>query len=141
MLKCVLLDTNNYSLMGELKKFRGGIEAQRAVRYGTQSLFDLVNHPRFTKQYIDNVKFPGLKKKLLIGAGVLVASACLSLVAKALLSGAGSLSAIGGLLGDVLGSAILAGQGSISVIAESWHILTSQEYQDLLEGQIEFQEI
>lgn len=75
------------------------------------------------------------------GAGALAASACLSLAAKALLSGVGSLSAIGGLLGDVCGSVILAGQGSMSVIAESWHILTSQEYQDLLEGQIEFQEI
>jgi len=75
------------------------------------------------------------------GTGALAASACLTLAAKALLSGAGSLSAIGGLLGDVFGSVILSGQGSISVIAESWHILTSQEYQDLLEGQIEFQEI
>jgi hypothetical protein len=75
------------------------------------------------------------------GAGALAASAWLTLAAKALFSGAGSLSAIGGLLGDVCGSAILAGQGSMSVIAESWHILTSQEYQDLLEGQIEFQEI
>ena len=77
----------------------------------------------------------------LLGAGALASSACLSLAAKALLSGAGSLSAIGGLLGDVFGSVILSGQGSISVIAESWHILTSQEYRDLLEGQIEFQEI
>ena len=56
-------------------------------------------------------------------------------------SGVGSLSAVGNLLGDVVGAASLAGLGSLSVIAESWHILTSEEYQDLLEGQIEFQEI
>jgi len=77
----------------------------------------------------------------LAGIGTLAVAGRLTLAAKALCSGAGSLSAIGGLLGDVCGSVILAGQGSISVIAESWHILTSQEYQDLLEGQIEFQEI
>ena len=75
------------------------------------------------------------------GTGALAAAAVKILSGAATLSGIGLLSAIGGLLGDVCGSAILAGQGSISVIAESWHILTGQEYQDLLEGQIEFQEI
>jgi hypothetical protein len=75
------------------------------------------------------------------GAGSLAASAVLTLAAKVLLSGIGSLSAIGGLLGEVFGSATLSGQGFLSVIAESWHILTSEEYQDLLLGQIEFQEI
>jgi len=77
----------------------------------------------------------------LSGAGSLAASAVLILGAKAMLSGVGSLSAIGGLLGDVFGSATLAGQGSLSIKAESWHMLTSEEYQALLEGQIEFQEI
>ena len=77
----------------------------------------------------------------LAGTGSLAASAALTHGAKALLSGVGSLAAIGTLLGEVFGSATLAGSGSLSVLAESWHILTSQEYQDLLEGQIEFQEI
>jgi len=75
------------------------------------------------------------------GAGSLAAAAVKLLSAAATLSGVGSLSAIGSLLGEVFGVATLAGQGSLSVIAESWHILTSEEYQDLLEGQIEFQEI
>ena len=77
----------------------------------------------------------------LLGTGSLAVSAVLILVAKALLSGIGSLSAIGGLLGDVFGAVTLAGQGFLSVSAESWHILTSEEYRDLLGGQIEFQEI
>ena len=77
----------------------------------------------------------------LSGSGALAAAAVTTLSGAAALSGIGSLAAIGTLLGEVFGSATLAGQGSISVIAESWHILTSQEYQDLLEGQIEFQEI
>jgi len=75
------------------------------------------------------------------GAGSLAAAAVKILSGAATLSGVGSLSAIGGLLGDVFGSATLSGQGFLSVIAESWHILTSEEYQDLLLGQIEFQEI
>ena len=77
----------------------------------------------------------------LVGAGALAAAAVKTLSGAAALSGVGSLSAIGNLLGDVFGAASLAGLGSLSVIAESWHILTSEEYQDLLEGQIEFQEI
>jgi hypothetical protein len=75
------------------------------------------------------------------GTGALAAAAVKTLSGAATLSGIGLLLAVGGLLGDVCGSVILVGQGSISVIAESWHILTGQEYQDLLEGQIEFQEI
>jgi hypothetical protein len=75
------------------------------------------------------------------GAGSLAVAAVKILSGAATLSGVGSLSAIGGLLGEVFGSATLSGQGLLSVIAESWHILTSEEYQDLLLGQIEFQEI
>jgi len=77
----------------------------------------------------------------LAGTGSLAASAVLTLAAKALIEGTGSLSAISSLLGDVFGKATLKGQGFLSVSAESWHILTSREYQDLLQGQIEFQEI
>ena len=75
------------------------------------------------------------------GVGSLVASAVKTLSGAVILSGVGSLSVIGNLLGEVFGAAILAGLGCLIVVAESWHILTSQEYQDLLEGQIEFQEI
>jgi len=78
---------------------------------------------------------------ILSGVGALAVAAVNTLSGAATLSGSGSLSAIGNLLGDVFGAATLAGLGSLVVIAESWHILTSQEYQDLLEGQIEFQEI
>ena len=78
---------------------------------------------------------------MLAGEGALAAIGCKILTGATTLAGSGALAAIGSLLGDVLGSATLAGQGSISVIAESWHLLTGQEYQDLLEGQIEFQEI
>ncbi len=77
----------------------------------------------------------------LAGTGSLAASAALTHGAKALMEGTGSLSAVGSLLGDVFGAVTLAGQGSLSIKAESWHILTSEEYQDLLGGQIEFQEI
>ena len=77
----------------------------------------------------------------LAGVGSLAAAGVRILSGAATLSGIGSLSAIGNLLGEVFGAATLAGLGSLSVKAESWHILTGQEYQDLLEGQIEFQEI
>ncbi len=80
-------------------------------------------------------------KATLAGEGILAAIGCKILMAAATLAGSGALAAIGTLLGEVFGSATLAGSGSLSVIAESWHMLTSQEYQDLLEGQIEFQEI
>jgi hypothetical protein len=77
----------------------------------------------------------------MVGAGSLAAAGAKILSGAASLSGVGSLSAIGTLLGEVFGSATLAGQGFLSVSAESWHILTSEEYQDLLLGQIEFQEV
>jgi hypothetical protein len=76
------------------------------------------------------------------GVGSLAAAGSRVLSAAAALSGVGTLSAIGSLLGDVFGTVTLVGQGSISVIAESWHCLTSEQYQALLAGQrIEFQEI
>jgi hypothetical protein len=77
----------------------------------------------------------------MVGVGSLAAAGARILAGAASLLGVGSLSAIGTLLGEVFGSATLSGLGTLTVSAESWHILTSEEYQDLLLGQIEFQEV
>ena len=105
-----------------------------AIKYGTATLSGAGTLTALGRKFLSAAIS-------LAGTGSLAASAVLTLAAKALIEGTGSLSAIGGLLGDVFGAVTLAGQGFLSVSAGSWHILTSEEYQDLLGGQIEFREI